>query len=229
MKKIPYFKTSVKVDSNIEQCLENGWMTTGPIVQKFENQLADYIGAKNVVAVNSCTAALHLSLAAQNIKRDDYVVVPDLTFVATAEVVEYFDANVILCDINPKTLCLDVNQLECFAKKFKGKIKFVIPVHFGGFGADMKNIFELSKKYNFCVIEDAAHALESFSNIGKVGNNDNCTAFSFYANKNLTTGGEGGAVSTNDSNLAKKIKKLSLHGMTKDAWNRFSENGKWFL
>ena len=82
--------------------------------------------------------------------------------------------------------------------------------------------------FNLKIIEDAAHALESFSNIGKVGNNDNCTAFSFYANKNLTTGGEGGAVSTNDSNLAKKIKKLSLHGMTKDAWNRFSENGKWF-
>ena len=226
--KIPFYKTSAKVDERLEKCLSSGWMTSGPVVQEFENSLANYIDVEHVVSVNSCTAGLHLSLAAQNIKEEDFVIVPTLTFVATAEVVEYFGANVILCDIDPKTLCIDVNEIEYHAKKLGGKLKFVMPVHFAGFCADMKNIVELSEKYNFKIIEDAAHALESFSNIGKVGDNNHCTAFSFYANKNLTTGGEGGAVSTNDGNLAKKIKKLSLHGMTKDAWNRFSENGKWF-
>lgn len=226
--KIPFYKTSATVDERLEKCLSSGWMTSGPVVQEFENSLASYIDVEHVVSVNSCTAGLHLSLAAQNIKEEDFVIVPTLTFVATAEVVEYFGANVILCDIDPKTLCIDVNEIEYHAKKLNGKLKFVMPVHFAGFCADMKNIVELSEKYSFKIIEDAAHALESISNIGKVGDNNHCTAFSFYANKNLTTGGEGGAVSTNDGDLAKKIKKLSLHGMTKDAWNRFSENGKWF-
>lgn len=227
-KNIPYFKTSAKVDRNLRNSLKTGWMTTGPIVKKFEEELSEYIGVKNVVALNSCTAGLHLSLAAQNIKRGDYVIVPNVTFVATAEVVEYFDAKVILCDIDPKTLCIDTIQLELIAKKLNGKLKFVIPVHFAGYGADMKKIFSLAKKYNFKIIEDAAHSLETISNNGKVGQGDHCTAFSFYANKNITTGGEGGAIATNNDRLAEKIRKLSLHGMSKDAWSRFSSKGKWF-
>ena len=228
IKNFPYFKTSLKIDHNIKKSAETGWLTTGPMVKQFESEISDYTGAKYVVAVNSCTAGLHLALAAQDIKRGDYVIVPNLTFVATSEVVEYFGANVVLCDINPKTLCIDVNQVESIAKKLKNKLKFVMPVHFGGYAADMKSLLKLSKKYGFIIIEDCAHALETVSNVGKVGNSDHCSVFSFYANKNLTTGGEGGAVTTNNKNLAEKIRKLSLHGMSKSAWSRFSDKGKWY-
>lgn len=228
IKNVPYFKTSLKIDKNIKHSAETGWLTTGPMVNQFESELSNYTGAKYVVAVNSCTAGLHLALAAQDIKRGDYVIVPNLTFVATSEVVEYFDAKVVLCDIDPETLCIDVEQVESIAKKLKNKLKFVMPVHFGGYAADMKSLLSLSKKYKFIIIEDCAHALESISNIGKVGNTDHCSVFSFYANKNITTGGEGGAVATNNKKLAEKIRKLSLHGMSKSAWSRFSDKGKWY-
>ncbi len=228
MKNIPFYKTSLKIDSNIEKSVTSGWITTGPMVKKFENQLAEYLGVKHVIAVNSCTAALHLSLAAQELQPNDYVIVPNITFVATSEVVEYFGAKVILCDINPQTLCIDTEEVESILKKMKGKVKFVIPVHFGGYAADMISLTSLSLKYHFKIIEDCAHALETTSNIGKVGNADHCAAFSFYANKNITTGGEGGAVSTNNEVLAKRIRKLSLHGMSKDAWDRFTDSKKWY-
>lgn len=227
-KDIPYYKVSLRIDNNLKNSLRNGWLTTGPKVKEFEDNLKSYTGAKNAIAVNSCTAGLHLSLAAQNISKEDYVIVPNLTFVATSEVVEYFGANLLLCDIDPKTLCLDINLVEEAAKKLKGKLKFVMPVHFAGYAADMKSLLSLSEKYGFKIIEDCAHSLETFSNIGKVGNANNCSVFSFYANKNITTGGEGGAVLTNDDFLAGLIRKLSLHGMSKDAWNRFSKNGKWY-
>lgn len=228
IKNVPYFKTSLKIDNNIKKSAETGWLTTGPMVKQFESEISEYTGAKYVVAVNSCTAGLHLALAAQDIKRGDYVIVPNLTFVATSEVVEYFGAKVVLCDIDPKTLCIDVNQVESIAKKLKNKLKFVMPVHFGGYAADMKSLLKLSRRYGFIIIEDCAHALETVSNVGKVGNSDHCSVFSFYANKNLTTGGEGGAVATNNKNLAEKIRKLSLHGMSKSAWSRFSDKGKWY-
>ena len=127
------------------------------------------------------------------------------------------------CDEN---FNLDLNQVEYHLKN-DSKIKAIVPVHFAGKPVDIKRVYELAYKFNVFVLEDAAHALEAYSNFGKVGNTDHATAFSFYANKNLTTGGEGGAVATNDRMLAEKIRKLSLHGMSKDGWKRFKTGSKW--
>ena len=127
------------------------------------------------------------------------------------------------CDEN---FNIDLDQVEDHLKN-DSKIKAIVPVHFAGKPVDIKKVYELAFKFNVFVLEDAAHALETHSNFGKVGNTDHATAFSFYANKNLTTGGEGGAVATNDRTLADKIRKLSLHGMSKDGWKRFKIGNKW--
>ena len=203
----------------------NGWLTTGPQVQKFESIISEYTQSKYAVAVNSCTAALHLALAAKNFGIGDKFIAPTYTFVASVEVGEYLGMKPVLvdCDDNYN---IDVNQLEELVKS-DAKIKAIIPVHFAGVPVNMKDIMYIAHKYGLFVLEDAAHALETVSNIGKVGDTNHGAAFSFYANKNITTGGEGGAFTTNDDKLAEKVRKLSLHGISKDGWNRFKKGAKW--
>jgi len=224
---IPFHKPIIpsNLDKINSDSLRSGWLTTGPQVKNFEEFLSNFLNSKYVIAVNSCTAALHLALAAKGFNKGDKFIVPTYTFVATVEVGEYLGMSPILIDCD-KNFNIDINQIEDQLKKDK-KVKAILPVHFAGNPVDMKNIFYLSEKYDLFVLEDAAHALESFSNIGKVGDTPHAAAFSFYANKNITTLGEGGAVSTNDGMLAEKIRKLSLHGMSKDGWKRFKNNGKW--
>ena len=228
--KIPFHKPIFPADLNpvLKDSTDSGWVTTGPKVMQFETRLADYLQAKHVIAVNSGTAALHLALAAKGIGAGDKFIVPTYTFVASAEVGEYLGAEPILVDSEPNTFNLDLNQVEDILFQDKNhEIKAIVPVHFGGQAVDMLRVNKLADKHNLFVLEDAAHAVETFTNIGKVGNTNHAAAFSFYANKNITTGGEGGALATNDKELADNVRKLSLHGMSKDGWKRFETGGKW--
>ena len=228
--KIPFHRPLLPNDVNsiLSESISSGWITTGPKVTLFEQKLSEYFEAKNVIALNSCTAALHLGLAAIGLKKNDSFIVPTHTFVASVEVGEYLGAKPILVDIDAETLNLNLDQVEVILESdIENKIKAIIPVHFAGQPVDMMRLNSLAKQYDLFILDDAAHATESISNIGKVGNTKFATAFSFYANKNITTAGEGGALATNDTKLADKIRKLSLHGMSKDGWKRFKMGNKW--
>ena len=215
-----------KIEDIFSKSVYSGWLTTGSQVYKLEEKLTNYLDAKYVVAVNSCTAALHLSLAAKGLGLNDKFIIPTLTFASTIECGEYLGMEPLLVDSSEDGFLIDLNQIEDLVKNDQS-IKAIIPVHYGGEPVDLENIMRIATKYNLFVLQDAAHALETEYNGIKIGNTDHAAAFSFYANKNITTGGEGGAVSTNDKRLADKIKKLSLHGITKDGWNRFKKGGNW--
>ena len=225
--KIPFHKPSLPQNYNelVSNSITGGWLTTGPEVKVFEKKIATYTESENIVAVNSCTAALHLAFAAKGYGEGNKFIVPSYTFVASAEIGEYLGMQPVLIDCD-EDLNLDLNQVYD-AVKMDNKIKAIVPVHMAGKPVDMLKVYEIAEKFNLFILEDAAHALESISNFGKVGNTNYATAFSFYANKNITTGGEGGALATNDNILAEKIRKISLHGMSKDGWRRFEQNAKW--
>jgi dTDP-4-amino-4,6-dideoxygalactose transaminase len=227
--KIPFHKpiSPNSVDSILNDSLSSGWITTGPKVKKFEDRLRDVLKCENVIALNSCTAALHLALVSKGLNHGEKFITSTYTFVASVEVGEYMGAEPVLVDCDIDTFNMDLNQVENSLKKNGNKIKAIIPVHFGGQAVDMDSLFKLADKYGIFVLEDAAHALETISNSGKVGNTNHASAFSFYANKNITTGGEGGALATNDSKLAENVRILSLHGMSKDGWKRFATNENW--
>ena len=218
------------IPENIEDIfstsVRSGWLTTGSQVHKLEEKLTNYLDVKYVVAVNSCTAALHLSLAAKGFGLNDKFIIPTLTFASTIECGEYLGMEPVVVDSSENGFLIDLNQIEDLAKNDQS-IKAIVPMHYGGEPVDLENIMEIATKYNLFVLQDAAHALETEYNGIKIGKTDHAAAFSFYANKNMTTGGEGGAVSTNNEGLAKRIKKLSLHGITKDGWNRFKKDGNW--
>ena len=208
--------------------VQDGWLTSGPKVKAFENKLANYLQMNNVVALNSCTAALHLALAAKGFGKGDKFLVPTYTFVASVEIGEYLGMEPILIDCDNNGFNLDLNQVEEILKKEDG-IKAIVPVHFAGRQVDMEKIFELSINYDLFILEDCAHALENKINrfSSNLKSKNHSLAYSFYANKNMTTGGEGGAFSTDDKELADRVRKLSLHGMSKDGWRRFEKPSKW--
>lgn len=205
----------------VMQVLESDWITTGPRTKEFEKMFADYIGCKHAIALNSCTAGLHISLIAYNIGKGDEVIVPDITFTATANVVIHAGATPVIVDIDSDTLNISIEDIK---RKITNKTKAIIPVHMAGQPCDMDKIHEIAKEYNLKVIEDAAHATEAWYKNKKIGNISDVTAFSFYATKNLSTA-EGGMLTTNDDQLAEKLRVLSLHGLSKDAWKRYSNEG----
>ena len=226
--KIPFHRPNLpeSLDDIYRDSIRSGWLTTGSQVQEFESKLAQYLDAEHVVAVNSCTAALHLALAAKGFSKGDKYIAPTYTFASTVECGEYLGMEPILVDCEKDGFLIDLNQVEDILKIESG-VKAVLPVHYAGEPVDMRHLFELAEKFGVFIVEDAAHALETESRAGKVGNTVYAAAFSFYANKNMTTAGEGGALATNDSKLAEKVKKLSLHGITKDGWDRFESHGSW--
>ena len=225
--KIPFHKPIMpdRIEDLFSDSIKDGWLTTGPQVRLFESFISEYVEAEYVIAVNSCTAALHLALAAKDFGPGDKFIVPTYTFVASVEIGEYLGMEPVLIDCD-EDYNIHLDQAKDMLSRDK-QIKAIIPVHFAGKTVDMETIFKLADKFNLFVLEDAAHALEAVSNVGKVGDTNHAVAFSFYANKNITTAGEGGAICTNDSYLANKIRKLSLHGMSKDGWKRFKAGGKW--
>jgi len=207
----------------VEAVLKSGWITTGPKVQEFEQAFARFLGARHAVAVSSCTAALHLALDAIGLKAGEEVLVPTLTFTATAEVVAYFKARPVLVDCEPRFFNIDIHDAQ---KKITPKTRAVIPVHFAGQPCDMDGLLELAHQRHLVVIEDAAHALPAKYRGRYIGTLSPLTAFSFYATKTITTG-EGGMVTTDDDALAARIRLMGLHGMSRDAWKRYSAEGSW--
>ena len=207
----------------VVEVLRNGWITSGPKVCEFEEEFARFVGTSYALAVTSCTAALHLSLEAVGLQEGDEVLVPALTFAATAEVVAYFRAKPVLVDSEPRYFNIDFEDLQ---RRFTSRTRAIIPVHFAGHPCDMDPILEFARINNIAVIEDAAHAFPAKYRDRYIGGLSPLTAFSFYATKTLTTG-EGGMVTTNDQQLADRICLMRSHGMSKDAWKRYHELGSW--
>jgi dTDP-4-amino-4,6-dideoxygalactose transaminase len=209
---------------SVVETLRSGWLTTGPKVRRLEADFAEYVGCQHAVAVNSATAALHLALSAVGLKEGDEVLVPTMTFAATAEVVLYFKARPVLVDCRPETLNLDPDQLE---KAITAKTKAIMPVHIAGQACDMDRILEIAGNYDLRVIEDAAHALPARYREKMIGTIGDITCFSFYATKTITTG-EGGMAVTENPEWAEHMRIMGLHGISQDAWKRYTAEGSWY-
>ncbi|MFA6281075.1 MAG: DegT/DnrJ/EryC1/StrS family aminotransferase [Candidatus Omnitrophota bacterium] len=204
--------------------IKSGWITMGPKTVEFEEKFRAYTGAKHAIAVNSCTAALHLALEAIGIKEGDEVIVPAITFTATAEVVCYFKAKPVFVDVEKDTLNIDSTKIE---EKINSKTKAIITVDYAGQPVDYDEVRKIARKHKLFIIEDAAHTLPSGYKGKNVGMLADITCFSFYATKTLATG-EGGMIVTNNLRWAKRMKIMRLHGMNKDAWKRYDMGGSWY-
>jgi UDP-4-amino-4,6-dideoxy-N-acetyl-beta-L-altrosamine transaminase len=218
--------------SEVLDVLKSGWITTGPKVKLFEREFAEYIGCKHAIAVNSCTAALHLALEAIGIRERDEIITSPMTFAATSEVIRYFKASPVFVDIDSTTMNLDVELLENTVQKRcesgDGKrLKAIIPVHYAGYPCDMDAIMALASRYDLRIIEDAAHAFPTSYKRKMIGTLGDITCFSFYATKNITTG-EGGMITTENEEYADRMRIMSLHGISKDAWKRYTAEGSWY-
>ncbi len=220
---LPFHKSWLEEEEHreVEDTLNSGWLTTGPKAQKFEEAFKDYIGCKHAVALNSCTAGLNLALTVQKFAEGDEVITTPMTFPATANVILLQRLKPVFADIEPGTLTIDPRKIEA---KITPRTRAIIPVHFAGHPCDMTPIQELADRHKLVIIEDAAHALESRYKGKKIGNLGHATAFSFYANKNITTG-EGGMLVTNDDALAETLRILRLQGISHDAWKRHGKSG----
>ncbi len=218
----------LEIDQVVET-IRSGWVTTGPKTHQFEREFAARVGAKYAVAVNSCTAAMHLALEAIGLQQDDEVITTPYTFAATAEVVRYPGAKPVFVDISPTDFNLDPNLIEA---AITSRTRAIIPVHITGLSADLDPIYEIAAKYNLAVIEDAAHAFPSTYKGSPIGTSrragvSSAVCFSFYATKTITTG-EGGMVCTDDKILAERCRVMALHGISKDAWKRYTAEGTWY-
>jgi dTDP-4-amino-4,6-dideoxygalactose transaminase len=240
---VPYHRADLGDEeiAAVTRVLRSGWLTTGPECKAFEEELAAFVGARHAVAVSSCTAALHLALEATRLERGDLVLVPSMTFAATAEVVNHLGGVPVLVDSEPDTLNLDpahagflLGELAA-GRPVPGVAEprpahAIIPVHYGGQMADVDAVAALAARHRLRVIEDAAHALPAAARGPRgwreVGTTCEQTCFSFYANKTITTG-EGGMLVTDSEELAARARCMSLHGLSSDAWNRFTTNGRW--
>lgn len=221
---LPYFKplTGPEELEEVAAVLKSGWLTTGERARRLEEDLKRLTGARHVLAVSSCTAALHLSLDALGVGPGDEVITTPFTFVSTVSVILHCGAKPVFVDIG-EDLTLDVGRL---ARAITRRTKAAIPVHFGGYPADLGELYRLGSKHGFHVVEDAAHALGAKYGGKPVGSMGHLVCFSFYANKNVTTG-EGGAVATSNATWARRIHGRRLHGMSETAWDRFGQRGAW--
>lgn len=201
--------------------LRSGWLGTGPRVARFERAFRDYIGSGHALAVHSGTAALHLALVAIGLRPGDEVIVPAMTFAATANAVVHAGGRPVLADVDRDTMCLAVDDV---VRRVTGRTRAIVPVHFAGRPCRMDALLALSDYHGLRVIEDCAHAIEALYRGRHVGTFGDFGAFSFYVTKNLATG-EGGMVTTADEQAAARIKVLALHGLSADAWTRFSDEG----
>ncbi len=222
----------------VKRVFNRNWFTSGPEVKEFEKEFSNLIGSKFSVAVNSATAALHVSLATIGIKKGDDVISTPFTFVSTINTIVETGAYPVLVDIDEKDYNISADKIiekiereyifnEKFPihKKRKTKLKAILPVHYAGQPADLERINDIARKYNLKVIEDAAHAIGSKYKGKNIGDSENLVAFSFYSNKNITTGGEGGIISSNNEDYERKLRLYSLHGIDKEAYSRLKHEG----
>ena len=218
------FSTPTIDDAEINEVvdsLKSGWITTGPKVKRFEEEFRSYVGSPFAVALSSATAGLHLTLLALKIQEGDEIITTPMTFASTVSMIILAGATPVLADIEPGTLNIDVNEVR---KKITPRTKAVIPVHFAGQACDMDPLFSLAREHNLTVIEDAAHAAGTEYKGKRIGSLDSISIFSFHPNKNITTG-EGGMVCTRDEDLTEEVSLLKFHGMSREAWKRFSASG----
>lgn len=202
-------------------CLRSGWIGTGPRVAEFEKQFRDYRGTRHAVAVNSCTAGLHLSLLACGLKPGDEVITTPMTFCATVNAIIHAGLKPVLADVDPRTQNIDAREVE---KRITPRTRAILAVHFAGRPCDMGALVRIAQAHDLKIIEDCAHATEALYDGRPVGSFGDFGCFSFYVTKNMTTG-EGGMVVTNNDEAQAKVKMLALHGLTRDAWNRFGGEG----
>ena len=223
---LPFCRPSIGEEeiAEVVDTLRSVWLTTGPKTHAFERAFGAYTGASHSVALNSCTAGLHLALLAAGVSEGDEVILPSLTFCATANVIVHRRATPVFAEIDEASYTLDPASFE---QRITPRTKAVIPVHHGGQVCDMRRINEIAREHGITVIEDAAHAAGAKLDDVPVGNISAFTSFSFYATKNLTTG-EGGMLTTNDPAAAERIRVLALHGISADAWKRYSKEGSWY-
>lgn len=226
---LPYALPEIGVEeiNAVNECLRSGWITTGPKAKEFETEFARYLGGDvEAVAVNSATAGLHLALEALGIGPGDEVIVPTLTFTATAEVVRYLGAEPVLVDVEPVTLNISVDAIRA---AITPRTRAVVPVHYGGLACDMDAVIACARRHKLYVVEDAAHAFPTRYKGKLVGTlASDATVFSFYANKTMTTG-EGGMVIARDHDVMARIRTMRIHGINRDVFDRFvSTRPSWF-
>ncbi|MBP3428233.1 MAG: DegT/DnrJ/EryC1/StrS family aminotransferase [Clostridia bacterium] len=210
--------------ASISDAVRSGWWAKGPRTIEFEKKFAEYVGAKYCVGLNSCTAALHLALVAAGVGPGDEVITTPLTFAASANTILHVGATPVFADIDEDTGLIDPDEIE---KKITKKTRAIVPVHYSGLAADLGRIGEICDAHNLFLSEDAAHAVETRYNGELIGHHPRgAVSYSFYATKNLACG-EGGALITDDEELAKKARVLSTHGMSAGAWNRYGKGGSW--
>lgn len=222
---LPYYRpatTQAEIDAVVDS-IRNGWLTTGPKVREFEEAFASASGVKHAIAVNSCTAALHIGLIAAGVGPGDEVVMPALTFVAGAQCTLEAGATPVFCDVDTDTLSVTV---ETIAAAITPKTKAIIVMPYGGRPLGVADIMRFAREHGIAVIEDAAHAAGMLDQGQWAGVHSDMAAYSFYATKNLTTA-EGGMLLTNDDRVMERARSLSLHGMDRDAWKRYTHRGTW--
>jgi dTDP-4-amino-4,6-dideoxygalactose transaminase len=235
MRQIPFHRPAIGPDEEREviDALRSGWITTGPKAKAFEREFAEYVGARNALAVAHCTGALHLALFAIGLRPGDEVITTPFTFTATAEVMGYLGARPVFVDIDPGTFNINPARIEeALESGHHERVRAILPVHFAGQVCDMDRVMGIARRYDLRIVEDAAHAVGSARHLegrgmSKVGAIGDITCFSFYATKNITAA-EGGMITTEDDALAAKMAIASLHGMDRDAWKRYDASGSWF-
>ncbi len=222
---VPFYRPDLGEEeiAAVVETLRSGWVTVGPRTQEFEQRFAEMCGAPHAIAVSSCTAALHLALDALDLKPGDEVITSTLTFTATGATILHAGGRLVLADCTPDTLNIDPDDVE---RKITPRTRAIVPVHYAGHPADMDALQAIAEKHGLTLIEDSAHALPASYRGRKIGVIGDITAFSFYATKNLCTG-EGGMLTTADTALADRMRTRRLHGMSRDAWKRYSSEGSW--
>jgi len=220
---LPFSRPSISPEAidEVVSCLRSGWITTGPRVKQFEDDLKAYLGAPQVLALTSATAGLHLVLTALKLQPGDEVITTPMTFAATLNTIVLAGGKPVLVDVEPGTYNMDVRSVE---KAVTKRTRAIMPVHFAGLPVDLDPLYDIAKRHNLRVIEDAAHAIGTEYGGKRIGSFGDIQVFSFHPNKNMTTG-EGGCVATRDEKMAGDVALLRFHGMDREAWNRFGKKG----